>query len=162
MTSEKASLREKMRQQLRGLTAEDRQSFSDEICERVMRLPQWLEAQSIVLFSPLPSEPIIVPLKLDCDARKVSVATIPQTAGIESDLHLPEAMDLILVPGLAFSKDRHRLGRGGGFFDRLLVGRAAGAFKLGVCFSFQLLETIPTEPHDIAIDAIVSERETAV
>jgi 5-formyltetrahydrofolate cyclo-ligase len=162
MTSEKASLREKMRQQLRVLTAEDRQSFSDEICERVMRLPQWLEAQSIVLFSPLPSEPIIMPLKLDCDARKVSVATIPQTAGIESDLHLPEAMDLILVPGLAFSKDRHRLGRGGGFFDRLLAGRAAGAFKLGVCFAFQFLETIPTEPHDIAIDAIVSDHETAV
>jgi 5-formyltetrahydrofolate cyclo-ligase len=162
MTSEKASLREKMRQELRGLTAEDRQSLSDEICERVMQLPQWLEAQSIVLFSPLPSEPIVTPLKLDCEARKIAVATIPQTAGNESDLHLPETMDLILVPGLAFSKDRHRLGRGGGFFDRLLAGRAAGTFKLGVCFSFQLLETIPTEPHDIAIDAIVSERETVV
>lgn len=160
MTSEKATLREKMRQQLRGLTAEDRQSLSDEICERVMQLPQWLEAQSIVLFSPLPSEPIVTPLKLDCDARKVAVATIPQTAGSESNLHLPETMDLILVPGLAFSKDRHRLGRGGGFFDRLLAGRAAGAFKLGVCFAFQLLEAIPTEPNDTAIDAIVTERET--
>jgi 5-formyltetrahydrofolate cyclo-ligase len=162
MTSEKASLREKMRQELRGLTAEDRQSLSDEICERVMQLPQWLEAQSIVLFSPLPSEPIIMPLKLDCEARKVAVTTIPQTTGIESDLHLPETMDLILVPGLAFSKDRHRLGRGGGFFDRLLAGRAAGTFKLGVCFSFQLLETLLTEPQDIAIDAIVSDRETAL
>jgi 5-formyltetrahydrofolate cyclo-ligase len=44
----------------------------------------------------------------------------------------------------------------------LLAGRAAGAFKLGVCFSFQLLETIPTEPNDITIDAIVSDRETAL
>jgi 5-formyltetrahydrofolate cyclo-ligase len=58
---------------------------------------------------------------------------------------------------VAFSKDRHRLGRGGGFFDRLLAGRAANAFKLGICFSFQLLDTIPTEPHDIVMNAIVSD-----
>jgi len=70
---------------------------------------------------------------------------------------LPETIDLILVPGLAFSKDRHRLGRGGGFFDRLLAGRAAGAFKLGICFSFQVLESVPTESHDIVMDAVVTD-----
>jgi 5-formyltetrahydrofolate cyclo-ligase len=154
----KAALREEMRHRLRQLTAEDRQSLSEEICERVLQLSPWLEAQNVILFSPLPSEPIITPLKLDCDARKVSAFIIPQTARTESELHLPETIDFILVPGLAFSQDRHRLGRGGGFFDRLLAGRAADAFKLGVCFSFQLLETIPTEPHDVVIDAIVSDR----
>jgi 5-formyltetrahydrofolate cyclo-ligase len=153
----KAALREEMRHRLRELTAEDRESLSEEICERVMRLPEWLEAQSVVLFSPLPSEPMTTPLKLDCDARNVSVFVIPQTARTETELHLPEAMDLILVPGLAFSQDRHRLGRGGGFFDRLLAGRAKQAFKLGVCFSFQLLDSIPTEAHDIVMDAIVTD-----
>lgn len=153
----KAALREEMRHRLRELTAEDRESLSEEICERVMRLPQWLEAQSVVLFSPLPSEPMTTPLKLDCDARNVSVFVIPQTARTETELHLPEAMDLILVPGLAFSQDRHRLGRGGGFFDRLLAGRARQAFKLGVCFSFQMLDSIPTEAHDIVMDAIVTD-----
>jgi 5-formyltetrahydrofolate cyclo-ligase len=123
----------------------------------VLGLSQWLEAQNVVLFSPLPSEPIITPLKLDCDARHVSVFVIPQTARTETELHLPEAMDLILVPGLAFSQDRHRLGRGGGFFDRLLAGRAKQAFKLGVCFSFQLLDSVPTEAHDIVMDAIVTD-----
>ena len=160
--SEKAALRTQMQQQLRALTAEDRESYSDEICERVMEMPQWLEAQRVVLFVPLPSEPIITPLKLDCDARKVTCANIPQTAGNEADLHLPDAIDLILVPGLVFSTNRHRLGRGGGFFDRLLAGRAAGAFKLGICFSFQLLDSIPTETHDAVMDAVVTDSKTMV
>jgi 5-formyltetrahydrofolate cyclo-ligase len=157
MTAEKAALREKMKGQLRAMTAEDRQSYSEEICERVLEMTPWLEAQTIVLFSPLPSEPIITPLKLDCDARQISCVTIAQSSRSESELHLPEAIDLILVPGLAFSKDRHRLGRGGGFFDRLLAGRAAGAFKLGICFSFQLVDAIPTEEHDIVMNAVVTE-----
>src|SRR3982074_1382084 len=142
-TTAKAALREKMRQQLRAVTAEDRQSYSEEICERILEMTQWAEAQNVILFSPLPSEPIITPLKLDCDARKVSCSNVPQNPKSEAALHLPETIDLILVPGLAFSKDRHRLGRGGGFFDRLLGGRAKDAFKLGVCFSFQLVEGIP-------------------
>jgi 5-formyltetrahydrofolate cyclo-ligase len=153
----KTALREEMRHRLRELTAEDRESLSEEICERVMRLPQWLEAQSVVLFSPLPSEPLTTPLKLDCDARQVSVFVIPQTARTETELHLPEVIDLILVPGLAFSQSRHRLGRGGGFFDRILAGRAAKAFKVGVCFSFQLLDSVPSEAHDIVMDAVVSD-----
>ena len=153
----KAALREEMRKLLREMSPEDRETFSDEICDRVLRLPQWQEAQSIVLFSPLPSEPITSLLKSDCDDRHIPAFVIPQTARTEVQLHLPEAMDLILVPGLAFSKDRHRLGRGGGFFDRLLAGRAAQAFKLGVCFSFQLHDQIPTDAHDILMDAVVSD-----
>lgn len=153
----KAVLREEMRKLLREMSPEDRETFSEEICDRIMRLPQWQEAQSVVLFSPLPSEPLTSLLKSDCDARHIPVFVIPQTARTETELHLPEAMDLILVPGLAFSKDHHRLGRGGGFFDRLLAGRAAQAFKLGVCFSFQLLDSVPTDAHDILMDAVVSD-----
>jgi 5-formyltetrahydrofolate cyclo-ligase len=153
----KTVLREKMRQELRAMNAEDRQSLSEEICERVMRLREWQEAQSVVLFLPLPSEPVTEPLRLDCEARGVSVFVIPQTARTETELHLPEAMDLMLVPGLAFSQDRHRLGRGGGFFDRLLAGRAAQAYKVGVGFSFQLLESVPVDAHDILMDVVVTD-----
>jgi 5,10-methenyltetrahydrofolate synthetase len=120
-------------------------------------MTEWNEARSIVLFSPLPSEPIITPLKLDCDARKVSCANIPQGAKNEADLHLPETIDLILVPGLAFSEDGHRLGRGGGFFDRLLAGRGASAFKLAICFSFQVQPQVPVEGHDIQMNAVITE-----
>ncbi len=153
-----------MIKRLRQLTAEDRQSLSEEICEQVLEMTEWNEAQNVLLFSPLPSEPIITPLKLDCDARKVACMTIPQSARIESDLRLPENIDLILVPGLAFSQDRHRLGRGGGFFDRLLAGRAEKAFKLGLCFSFQVLPAVPVEGHDIVMNAVVTDlnKEPAV
>jgi 5-formyltetrahydrofolate cyclo-ligase len=159
LAAAKKALRSEMQKQLRTPTSEDRQSLSDEICERILEMEQWAGAQNVILFTPLPSEPIITPLKLDCDARKVSCVTIPQSPKSESDLHLPEIIDLILVPGLAFSKDRHRLGRGGGFFDRLLAGPAAKAFKVGICFSFQLLDTIPTEAHDVVMDVIVTDRE---
>jgi 5-formyltetrahydrofolate cyclo-ligase len=162
MNQDKAGLRAEMGRQLRALTVEDRQSLSDEICERILEMTPWQEAQNAVLFVPLPSEPIITPLKLDCDARKVVCTTIPQSARAEAQLHLPETIDLVLVPGLAFSKDRHRLGRGGGFFDRLLAGRGANAFKLGVCFSFQLLDAIPTEGHDIVLDAVVTDRAVLI
>jgi 5-formyltetrahydrofolate cyclo-ligase len=156
MTPEKAAVRETMKQRLRAMTAEDRQSLSDEICENVLQMAQWTEAQNVVLFLPLPSEPIITPLKLDCDARKVPEVIIPQNP--KEGLTLPDQIDLILVPGLAFSNNRHRLGRGGGFFDKLLAGRGAKAFKVAICFSFQVVETLPTEEHDVIVDAVVTEQ----
>ena len=81
------------------------------------------------------------------------MATHPKN---EADLHLPDTIDLILVPGLAFSKGRHRLGRGGGFFDKLLAGKMKDAFKLGICFSFQMVDVVPTEGHDVVVDAVVT------
>jgi len=157
---QKAALRVEMMKLVRQMTAEDRESFSDEICERVLEMAEWAQAQTAVLFIPLPSEPMIMPLKLDCDARRVACANIPQSPKPENELHLPENIDLVLVPGLAFSTDRHRLGRGGGFFDRLLGGKGAQAFKLGICFSFQLVDSIPAEGHDVIMDAVVTESET--
>jgi 5-formyltetrahydrofolate cyclo-ligase len=157
MNAQKSALRAEMIKQLRAITAEDRESLSEEICERVLEMERWMGAQNVILFAPLPSEPVITPLKLDCQARKVSCFTIPQNSRSEAEIQLPDAIDLILVPGLAFSKNRYRVGRGGGFFDRLLAGRAAGAFKLGICFSFQLLDEVPVEDHDIQMDAIVTD-----
>ena len=160
LQQQKATLRAEMMKLARQMTAEDRESFYEEIFERILEMAEWAQAQTAVLFIPLPSEPMITPLKLDCDARKVLCASIPQSPKPDQELHLPENIDLILVPGLAFSKDRHRLGRGGGFFDRLLGGRAAQAFKLGICFSFQIVDSVPAEPHDAVMDAVVTESAT--
>jgi len=153
---QKAALRAETQRRVREMTVEERQEYSEEICERVLEMSEWAEAKNVVLFLPVPSEPIITPLKLDCEARKISSVNVPQNARNESDLHLPDTIDLILVPGVAFSKDHHRLGRGGGFFDRLLAGRAANAFKLGICFSFQVFDTIPTEGRDIVMNAVIT------
>jgi 5-formyltetrahydrofolate cyclo-ligase len=160
LQQQKAALRSEIIAQVRQMTAEDRESFSDEICERILEMAEWAQAQTAVLFIPLPSEPVITPLKLDCDARRVISMNIPQSPKPETDLHLPETIDLVLVPGVAFSRKRQRLGRGGGYFDRLLGGRAAQAFKLGICFSFQIVDDVPAGPHDVIMDAIVTESET--
>jgi 5-formyltetrahydrofolate cyclo-ligase len=162
LQQQKAAMRADIMKQVRQMTAEDRESFSEEICERVLEMAEWAVARTAVLFIPLPSEPLITPLKLDCDARKVTCANIPQSPKTDHELHLPDTIDLILVPGVAFSKDRHRLGRGGGFFDRLLGARGANAFKLGICFSFQIVDTMPAEPHDVVMDAVVTESATLV
>jgi 5-formyltetrahydrofolate cyclo-ligase len=162
LQQQKNALRADMMKQVRRMTAEDRESFSEEICERVLEMAEWAQAQTAVLFIPLPSEPMITPLKLDCDARKVLCVNIPQSPKPDQELHLPENIDLVLVPGLAFSKDRHRLGRGGGFFDRLLGGRGVNAFKLGVCFSFQIVDSVPPGEHDVIMDAVVTESATLI
>ena len=65
-----------------------------------------------------------------------------------------EKFDLILVPGVAFDLSGNRLGRGKGFYDRILA--EASGIKCGVCHDFQLLEKIPAEPHDAKVDFILT------
>ncbi len=60
--------------------------------------------------------------------------------------------DLIIVPGVAFSKNGQRLGRGKGHYDRYLSANAT--FTISLAFSWQLFESIPTQAHDIKIDAV--------
>lgn len=61
---------------------------------------------------------------------------------------------LALIPGMAFSKDGHRLGRGKGYYDRFLS--RTRIYKIGVCYPFQLLDTIPYDDYDIKMDEIVN------
>jgi len=69
----------------------------------------------------------------------------------------PEELDLIIVPGVAFDRAGHRIGRGGGFYDRLLPQYRA--VRVGICFDFQCLEKIPAEPHDCNVDLLVTESQ---
>lgn len=66
-------------------------------------------------------------------------------------------LDFILVPGVAFSRDGGRLGYGGGFYDRLLVGKRPDALALAAAFSVQMVEKVPLEANDIPVDGIVTE-----
>ena len=79
----------------------------------------------------------------------------------EPDASLPaftalENIDLIIVPGVAFDHSCNRMGRGRGFYDRLLKS-TPHAVKVGVAFSFQILDSIPTEPFDVKMDHVISE-----
>ena len=61
-----------------------------------------------------------------------------------------------IVPGLAFTKDGARLGYGGGWYDRFLAAAAPSAVSLGVAYHFQVLDSLPAEPHDVPLTAVVS------
>jgi 5-formyltetrahydrofolate cyclo-ligase len=62
--------------------------------------------------------------------------------------------DLIIVPGLAIDKHKYRLGYGGGYYDNFLV-QCSGARKLGIYYPFQLVDNVPLESHDVALDAVL-------
>ncbi len=68
-----------------------------------------------------------------------------------------DKVDLIIVPGVAFDSHGNRMGRGRGFYDRLLKS-TPNAVKVGVAFDFQLLDRIPVEPHDVPMDCVLSEQ----
>jgi len=67
-------------------------------------------------------------------------------------------LDLVLVPARAFDrKNGNRLGRGKGYYDRLLERLSPRAFKCGIAFDCQILPTLPISPHDVPVDAVVTE-----
>lgn len=71
----------------------------------------------------------------------------------------PSALRALLVPAVAFDRSGNRLGHGGGFYDRLLGVLPPGVLTIGVAYDFQVLEHLPTEPHDVAVQAIATPTE---
>lgn len=63
-------------------------------------------------------------------------------------------IDMVLVPGVAFDAAGHRLGRGKGYYDRFLTAHPT-LYKLGVCFPFQRVANVPSEAHDVTMDAVI-------
>lgn len=88
----------------------------------------------------------------DVDSSSEGIRQRPEAAGP------PEALDLIIVPGVAFDRKNNRLGRGKGYYDRLLS--AWQIPKIGICFDFQLFDEIPAEPFDRKMNLVISENET--
>lgn len=66
-----------------------------------------------------------------------------------------DSIDLAVIPGMAFTLDGERLGRGKGYYDRLLAKMPA-VYKLGLCFPFQILDAIPTDKNDVLMDEVFS------
>lgn len=69
---------------------------------------------------------------------------------------LPEDIDLAIIPGVAFTLEGYRLGRGKGFYDCYLSRSGFRAETIGVCFDHQLLDTLPVEPHDRRVKKVVT------
>ena len=70
--------------------------------------------------------------------------------------HLTVTPEVLLIPGMAFTEDGGRLGRGKGYYDRYLENHRV--LKIGLCFEFQILDRLPREDHDIEMDFLVTEK----
>lgn len=177
----KAELRQKLRVESKHFSAAQRAAASLGICRQLKNQPVWKTARSVLFFAPLPEEPDIHPLLCEALASG-KAAMLPRyssSAGhyeacrvcdLESEVRIgaygiPEPapacpifdlkkLDLVLVPGIGFALNGFRLGRGKGFYDRLLAG--IEGCKCGVAFEWQLTVEIPSEAHDVCLDCILT------
>ena len=178
----KTDLRREMRARLKTL-GDARAEKSRAIVAALARHPAFLSAKTVALFAPIPSEPDVEPLWTGA-ARQFCYPRVNETQiefvvvrhpedlapaawnplvrepAAAQSIIAPADLDLILVPGLAFTRDGRRLGRGGGYYDRLLAARDSRTIALGVCFDLQLVADLPCEPHDQRVAAVVTESGT--
>jgi 5,10-methenyltetrahydrofolate synthetase len=137
----------------------------------LLSTPAWVQAKVIYGFHPLPSEPDWIGNagirgkqaafpRPDTEGMAFfvggKIVTGPHGAGQPEGGQAAPPPDLILVPGLAFTSSGHRLGRGGGFYDRWLAAHPETK-TLGICFSCQMVDSLPIESHDIRVDAVFTE-----
>ena len=164
-----------------AMLGETRAEKSRAIVATVARDPRYAASRRVALFSPLPSEPDIEalwenPAHHFCYPRivggKMEFVDVPSRADLtvsewhgqirehtspEARIIPPAEIEIMLVPGLAFTSHGERLGRGGGFYDRYLAQLPPATTRIGVCFGMQIVERLPTEPHDQRVDAVATE-----
>ena len=176
MEMEKKPLRAEIRKELSAPHPE----ASAAIRSRLQSLDCWKTARTILSYHPLTSETDLLPL-LQKEITKEWV--FPRVDGESLTLHRwtqeaiwrtgpfgilepdpeqwpvvsHETIDLALIPALAFDRNGNRLGRGKGFYDRLLASSGFRALKIGIVTERFLLPEIPTETHDISMDLVVTE-----
>ncbi len=179
MNCTKQELRKTMRQLNRSLTAEERARLSEELWKRVEQTNAFRAARCVALFSSLPDEPdtspalerwsphkrLLVPRVegevmhfYDYRPEQMSAGSFGISEPEGSEPVSPTEIDLIFVPGVAFTPAGDRMGRGKGFYDKYLVGIRTDAVKIGICYPHQLLDELPTEEHDIAMDLMAASR----
>ncbi|HEU6447037.1 MAG TPA: 5-formyltetrahydrofolate cyclo-ligase [Verrucomicrobiae bacterium] len=178
-SEQKASLRNEIRERLEKISAAVRIAESISLCSRLEA--QMRSAHTILFFAPMLDElDVWLLMQKSLEAKKICALPFFNSAtqhysarrvvdleenvvvgkfGIrEPDSNCEEIaldkFDLVLVPGMAFGGNGNRLGRGRGFYDRILA--QASGIKCGVAYDFQLMETIPVEAHDATVHFIVT------
>lgn len=150
-------------------------------CSHILADGLWRAAGTVLLYHALPDEVDTAPLLANALLTDKRVL-LPRVTGDTLQLHVcssPDALlpgafgimeptgepfpvdryseiDLAIIPGMAFSSRGVRLGRGKGYYDRLLP-LLPSAYRMGLCFSFQLLDHIPAEEHDIPMNEVVTD-----
>ena len=172
---DKKTLRTEIKALKKQHTKEQLSEQSEKILAQLEQHPDFVKAERVMLYSALPDEvqtqaflekwhlkkQIILPTVVGDDI--IPVAYGKDTSFAVGDFNILEPQnepykgdfDLIIVPGVAFDRKGNRLGRGRGYYDRFLC-QHLDVKRIGICFDFQLLEEIPTEPFDITMDEVIS------
>jgi 5-formyltetrahydrofolate cyclo-ligase len=183
--ADKAAARALARARLATLTAGERAAAGREIGRRVWRLPPVGAARTLLLYASLPGEAptdaiahearwrgiqVVYPRCLP-ETREMALHLLDDEAGLQPGLYgirephpacplvALEDIDAALVPGLAWDRRGGRLGRGAGYYDRLLGAPGWRGFVCGLFFAAQELDSIPLDPWDVRMDAVVTEKE---
>lgn len=181
IAAEKAQLRRRIAEQKMQHT--ESLSWRSACCiQRFFALPQLSAARVVLLYHSLPDEVCTHPLadRLLAEGKTVLLPRVTGPASMELRRYTgaaslqpgaygimeptgpvwtqPDDVDLVLVPGVAFDRAGRRLGRGRGYYDRMLV-RMPRTLKVGICFDFQLVESVPVSPDDVCMDVVVMESE---
>lgn len=182
----KSELRKQIRQRLAGLDEMTRYARSLAACKRLTGQPEFRQASVVMLYLSLPNEvetaaaalsawqagkTVVVPKVLWEHKRLLPVEITSLDTGMVPGKHgvpdptvatpVPlEMLDLIVVPGLVYDRRGHRLGRGAGFYDRFLSQASIRAVTCGLAYREQVVDEVPAEKHDHAIDMLVTDEET--
>ena len=174
---DKDEIRRVMRERRRALTPEERMAASEIICAKLAALNLH---SPIAVYLASPQEIDLSPLIRKMLERWVKVVA-PRWSGetyelavlkglddahlrlgpmgilepAEAEIVSPKEVGVWLVPGLALTRNGKRLGYGGGWYDRLLAEASKDAVKLGIAHAFQVVDDLPSEPHDILLSKVV-------
>jgi 5-formyltetrahydrofolate cyclo-ligase len=181
---EKAKARSAWRRQCGTISKAEFADGSRLIIDKLRSLDEVKSARVVMAYVPLAAEVDVKPLleKFVKDGKTVVLPALTGEAGrmdahevknLEKDLAPgrfglmqpaegipidPRLIDLILVPAVAFDLHGRRLGRGGGYYDRFLAGRATNAFACGVAFDCQVQDVVPVRDHDHPVHMVVTEK----
>jgi len=178
---EKRELRRRLHAALAALPERERRDGSAQACERLRSQPIWKNARAVLFYAALPTEIDLSDLLQEA-LREGKVVGLPRFSkeiaayeavqirnftddcapgkyGIKEPLtqcpHLPlNQLDLVLAPGVGFNATGRRLGRGRGYYDRLLA--QIRGVKCGVAFDQQIAGQIPREHHDVHMNCILT------
>lgn len=175
---DKHTIRQAIAQRKRQFTREQLGELSLPVIRRLLAHPRVQAAHTILLYHPLADEvDIRAALRsLSSQGKHLLLPVVTGTHTLELRRYRPLAplvrgafgilepegeaftrwneIELVVVPGVAFDEAGHRLGRGKGYYDALLA-QLPHAYKLGICFDFQKLPSLPTEPHDIPMHELL-------
>lgn len=176
----KKSIRERILARRRHLSAQTCLAESMLVQERFLGLPEYAAASSLALYSPIFNEVFTEEIFRRARAEGKRVAyprvrgehlefievaeaghLVPGAFGVlepASGAPIPLGeLDLVAVPGVAFDQCGYRLGYGKGFYDRAIHLQGRSGSLVGLCFEFQMIESLPVQDHDIAMDLLVSD-----